>query len=129
MELLFYRKETNTSGKFFEKLIGSMVKGVSFTVFHDIGRLLDKSHFTVPGNKNVIILIIDTFQELKQIVSIKNTLKDERVLLILPDKKKLVQRGGQDNWYPNFEGSENGFIDAIKLMNNDLRHYRQNKVV
>ncbi len=128
MKLIFYRKKDFKTGKIFEKIISSTVKDVSFKVFHDINLMQEKCTFTIPGQKDFFILLIDTFQELKEIVSLKNFFKDKRVLLVLSNNHKLSPVEDQDTWYSDLKSSDGRFIHALNTINTDIRHFTNRKV-
>jgi len=89
MSLIYYRPPQNIIAEKLQFVIESEIPGLQMEIFYSIEGLSERLSQSARGNCAAVILA-ENINDLKNVFTLKNLLKDIRIILILPDRTDEV---------------------------------------
>ena len=89
MSLLYYRPPQNIVAEKLQFVLESEIPDQQLEIFYSIEGLSDRLSQSVRGNCTAVILAENT-SDLENLFTLKNLLKDIRIILILPDRTEEI---------------------------------------
>ena len=129
MSLLFYRPSQNIAAEKLQFVIESEMPDQRLEIFYSIEGLSERLSQSARGNCTAVILA-ENISDLENIFTLKNLLKDIRIILILPDRSDEVISMGY-KLHPRFLSYMDGeFSDVAvvlkKMINVKITHRNKN---
>ena len=118
MSLLYYRPSQNIVAEKLQFVLESEIPNQQLEIFYSIEGLSDRLSQSVRGNCTAVILV-ENISDLENLFTLKNLLKDIRIILILPDRTEEVISMGY-KLHPRFlsymDSELSEVVDVLKKM-------------
>ena len=116
MKVIFYAVNGNGTGKQVQRLVEDRVPWEGLEFFRTAEDLSHRLRYRSHDVEAAVLVPADT-EDLKALTAMGDMLSDTRVILILPDSKRLTIALGR-SLYPRFVGyADSNFVDITAVFN------------
>ena len=125
MKLLLYFKETNSTTKHLQRVVEKLVPPKGVTSYHSFKTLSERLHQPKNG-LNILVLVAGDVLDLSNFITLKNTLSEFRIILVLPDHDEKTLAMGH-KIFPRFVSfTDSNFSDVTLVIKNLLKKQHNN---
>jgi predicted methyltransferase len=133
MAVIFYKSSSNGISEKLQRAIEAVIPEGEMEIYLSINRFLERI-LQFSYDESIAILLTSSRKELHEVISIREQLRDLRIILILPDKEELTVAMGH-TLYPRFLSYvDSDFMDVTLVLKrmidlSDKRFQMENHLV